>query len=310
MRRIFLALVLLLLAALALPPLWFRLFREPVPELPPPGRRVVLASGAGVNVVEQGAGAPVVLVHGLPGTAYSWRLTSAALAARGVRALAYDRIGYGWSDPRTNGAFTIASNAQELLELLAAEGLGDVTVVGWSYGGATAIAAAQRDRSRIARLVLVGSAGPGMEESGPPPALAWLFSDPVLAWLHAVPPLARGIRVGISRVAFSDGPQPDWWLPEVNANFARPGMPQAWRNEGAAFASVPIPDPTGLPLPILVVHGDDDRLAPIAIGRELARRAPSAELIEVPGASHMLPVTHAELLAGEIVARARPPTAR
>jgi pimeloyl-ACP methyl ester carboxylesterase len=302
-RRILLGLALLLLAALALPPLWFRLFREPVPELPPPGRRVELASGVGVNLVEAGVGAPVVLVHGLPGTAYSWRLTSAALAARGVRALAYDRVGYGWSDPRANGAFTVASNAGELLELLAAEDLRDVTVVGWSYGGATAIAAAQRDRSRIGRLVLVGSAGPGMEQSGPPPALAWLFSDPVLAWLHAVPPLARGLRAGISRVAFSDGPQPDWWLPETNANFARPGVAQTWRNEGDAFATTPLPDPTGLPLPVLVVHGTDDRLAPVAIGRELARRAPQARLVLVPDGSHMLPVTHVELLADEILAR-------
>jgi pimeloyl-ACP methyl ester carboxylesterase len=39
---------------------------------------------------------------------------------------------------------------------------------------------------------------------------------------------------------------------------------------------------------------------PVAVGRELARRAPNARLVLVPGGSHMLPVTHAELLADEI----------
>jgi len=302
MRRVLLALAGVIVAAVALPPLWFRLFREPEPELPPPGRRSVLASGVTVNVVEQGAGSPVVLVHGLPGTAYDWRLTSAALAARGARALAYDRVGYGWSDPRPGGAFTVEANARELLELLAAEDLRDATVVGWSYGGGTAIVAALRDASRIGRLVLVGSAGPGIEKGGPPPGASLLFSDPVLAWLHSVPPLARGLRASVSAAAFSGGPEPDWWLPTVDANFARPGVPQTWRNEMAALTSAPAPDPTGLALPILVIHGDHDRLVPVEIGRELARRAAHAQLEVVLGGSHALPVTHAELLADEIAA--------
>jgi pimeloyl-ACP methyl ester carboxylesterase len=305
MRRLVLALTLVVLAAVALPPLWFTLFREPLPELPPPGRRVALASGVGVNVVEQGGGAPVVLVHGLPGSAYDWRETSAALAARGLRAIAYDRVGYGWSDPRADGAFSFDSNARDLIDLLAALDLRDVTTVGWSYGGGTAMVAARRDASRMARLVLVGSAGPGLEKTQPPPALARLvFSPPVLTWLHAVPPLARAAQAEASRQAFSAGPEPAWWRPSLAANFARPHTATSWRSEGAAMAGAPQPDPTGLALPVLVVHGDDDRLVPAEVGRELARRAPNARLVLVAGGSHMLPVTHADLLADEILAAA------
>jgi pimeloyl-ACP methyl ester carboxylesterase len=303
MRRLALFLLLLLVAAALLPPLWFRLFREPAPELPPPGRRVALASGVGVNVLEEGEGAPVVLVHGLPGTAYEWRETSAALAQRGRRAIAYDRVGYGWSDPRPDGAFSVESNATELLALLEALGLERVTVVGWSYGGATAIVAAQRDPSRMARVLLVGSAGPGMEKVRPPPVLARVvFSAPVLRWLHAVPPLARGMQASASRQAFSEGAEPGWWRPGLAANFARPHTPVSWRSEGEAMWTAPMPDPAGIALPVVVVHGDDDRLVPVEVGRELARRAPNARLVLVPGGSHMLPITHAELLAEEITA--------
>ncbi len=303
MRRSALALLAVVIAAVALPPLWYRLFREPAPELPPAGRHVKLASGVGVNVVEEGEGPPVVLVHGLPGSAYDWRLTSAALAQRGRRVIAYDRVGYGWSDARPDDAFSVESNAAELLALLAALDLDDVTVVGHSYGGATAIVAAQRDPSRITRLVLVASAGPGLEKSQPPLALARIvFSAPVLGWLHAVPPLARRTQASVSRQAFSDGPEPDWWRPTLAANFARPHTATTWRSEGLAMASGPLPDPTGLALPVLVVHGDDDRLVPVEVGRELARRAPHARLVLVPGGSHMLPVTHAALLADEVAA--------
>ena len=49
------------------------------------------------------------------------------------------------------------------------------------------------------------------------------------------------------------------------------------------------------------MHGSDDRLVPLEIGRELDRRAPDSELIIVPDGSHMLPITHAELLADALV---------
>src|SRR3990170_1953552 len=93
------------------------------------------------------------------------------LAARGHRVLAYDRVGYGRSDRRTNGAYTVASNASELLALLAAEDLRDAVVVGWSYGGGTSIVAARGDASRMSRLVLGGRVGPGVEQHGAPPRL-------------------------------------------------------------------------------------------------------------------------------------------
>jgi pimeloyl-ACP methyl ester carboxylesterase len=305
MRRLGLALLAVLVAGIALPPLWFRLFREPAPELPPPGRRVALASGVAVNVVEEGAGPAVVLVHGLPGSAYDWRLTSAALAERGRRAIAYDRVGYGWSDARPDGAFSVAANAHELLALLAALELEDVTLVGWSYGGGTAIAAALEDPSRVARIVLIGSVGPGFEASPPPRAVAQiLFSAPVLGWLHAVPPLARRVQADVSRQAFSAGPEPAWWRPDLAANFARPHTSTSWRSEGAALGDAPPPDPSALAQPVLVIHGNDDRLVPVEVGHELVRRASRARLVLVPGGSHMLPVTHAERVADEIVAAA------
>jgi 2-hydroxymuconate-semialdehyde hydrolase len=299
MRGLLRSLLVLVVAAVALPPLWYRLFREPPPELPPAGRHVALAGGTGVNVLEEGQGPPVVLVHGHPGSAYDWRVLMPELAARGFRAIAYDRVGYGRSDPRGDGDYTFAANARELVALLEALGLRDAVVVGWSYGGGTAIVAAQQDASRIARLVLVGSVGPGIETGGGG-VEAVLFSRPVLAWVGAVPPVARAVQTAMSTEAFSGKAMPDWWGPSLAANLGRPGTRETMREEGAAYAAQPVPDPTGLARPVLVIHGDDDRLVPVAVGRELARRAPTSRLVLVPGGSHMLPITHAALLADEV----------
>ncbi|MDX1649003.1 MAG: alpha/beta fold hydrolase, partial [Myxococcota bacterium] len=210
MRRILIGLVVLLALAVAAPPLWFAVAPEPErPALPPAQQRVTLPGGVRVHVVEAGRGAPVVLVHGLPGNAWDWRETTAALVARGRRALAYDRVGYGRSDPRPDDAFTVDRNARELVALLDVLELRDATVVGWSYGGGTAIVAAHRDPSRMGRLVLVGSAGPGIEEREPPLGVRVLMSDPVFAWMRAVPPVTRALRRALSEVAFSGQPQPD-----------------------------------------------------------------------------------------------------
>jgi pimeloyl-ACP methyl ester carboxylesterase len=301
MRRILSALLLLLLALVSLPPLVYALFPEPLPELPPPGRRIPVAEGVAVNTIERGSGPAVVLVHGLPGCGYDWTRLADALAARGLHALAYDRVGYGRSDARPDDDFTVDANARELRALLAREDLRDVTVVGWSYGGATAIRAAIQDPSRIGRLVLVGSAGPGYEESEPPALFAVLFSAPVMAWMAAVPPVSRGLQTTMSRQAFSGQPEPDWWLPQLRANFAAPGTRRTFREEQAQFSLDGL-DPSPIERPILVIHGDRDQLVPLAVGESLHDHARGSQLSVVKGGSHMLPITHAELLAERIAA--------
>ncbi len=312
MRRFLVGLVLLIAAAIALPPLWFKAFPAKLPQLPLPETFVELASGARMHAIVRGEGPPVVLVHGLPGQAGEWRATTTLLAALGRRVIAIDRIGYGHSDAREGDDFTFDANARELRELLEALDLDDVTAVGWSYGGGTAMTAAHQQAAsggeqRIARLVLVGSVGPGGERAEPPAIMGLLFSRPVLRWLRSIPPLGVGLQRAMSANAYSQQPQPDWWLPGLSANMAQAKVQTAFAGEGARVWSGAIPDTTGLDLPILVIHGDDDRLVPIEAGRTLVRNNSRAELVEVPRGSHMLPVTHAELLADRIASFSAPP---
>jgi len=275
---------------------------DPPPNLPPAGKRVVLPGGIGVNVLEEGEGPPIVLVHGLPGMAADFRNLSAALVARGRRVIAYDRVGYGHSDLRLDDRFTVAQNAAELESLLGAMELESPTVVGWSYGGVTGMALAERAPDRLGRLVLVGTGGPDSAEARPPePSLAMrlFYSDAVLRWRTRVPPLGVRLMEVLSDRAFSGGPQPDWWLAGLRANFSRWGTLLTYRGEMMSIGSSL--KPAKIRAPTLLIHGDDDRLAPIAIARYLATTIPGATLEEFPGGSHMLPVTHSAELADQIV---------
>jgi len=302
-RRALLVVAAALVAALALPPLWYAVFREPVPELPPAGRRVEVAPGVGVNVIEAGAGRPVVLVHGHPGSAYDWAPLVRELAARGQRVIAYDRVGYGRSDARANGAWTVESNARELLALLEAEDLRDVVLVGWSYGGGVAIVATREDSSRVSHLVLVGSVGAGVENRDAPPRLVMGFMAAVgLPWLARVPPLDRRMRAAFLAGAFAPEPVSDGALDLMAANFARPHTLGTFTSEGRDLGGEADLDPSAIERPILVVQGDGDRLVPLAVAEGLHRRARGSELWVVPGGGHALPVTRARELAERIVA--------
>ena len=302
MKRAVLVVLILLGALIILPPLVYSVVPVERFELPAPGERISVADGLSVNAVVRGEGPPVVLIHGLPGTGYDWNPLTDALAARGRHVIAYDRIGYGHSDPRPDEVFTVEANSRELLGLLESRDLQDATVVGWSFGGPISVQAAFEDDSRIGRLVLIGSGGPSDDAEEPPAIFGVLFSSPVLAWLRSVPPVARGLRAAISVQAFSEGPQPDWWMEHLNANLDQPHSLHAWRSEGAQIdreGEFPI---AKVKPPILLIHGDDDRLAPLAIGEWLHRHAPGSELVVIEEGSHMLPVTHTDELADRIAA--------
>jgi non-heme chloroperoxidase len=300
-RRILIGIGLFAVLAIVGPPLWYAVFPGPALELPPPGRRVAVNAGVELNVLEWGAGPPVVLIHGLPGSAYLWGSFAASLAARGFRVIAYDRLGYGHSDPRSDDDYTVAANGRELRALLDAMELRDVTLAGWSFGGATAITAALEDPTRIARIALLASPGLWPDLPPPSPVVAVLISEPVSEWVFAVPPLARAVQQGMGVQFFSEQTAPEGFASHAAANFALAETRRTWREEAARFR-FDGPDPAPLQLPILILHGDDDRLFPRSIPEWLHERAPASELKFLPAGSHSFPVTHPDWTAREIAA--------
>jgi soluble epoxide hydrolase / lipid-phosphate phosphatase len=63
-----------------------------------PAPQFVQTNGIKMAVYEQGRGVPVILCHGFPELAYSWRHQLAPLAAVGYQAIAVDQRGYGLTD--------------------------------------------------------------------------------------------------------------------------------------------------------------------------------------------------------------------
>ncbi|MDH5619146.1 MAG: alpha/beta hydrolase [Gammaproteobacteria bacterium] len=113
-------------------------------------------NGLEMAVHEQGDGDPVVLLHGFPELAYSWRHQLPALAAAGLRAIAPDQRGYG----QTKGPANVADcRMQQLIAdvhgLLDALELETATFIGHDWGALVLWNMAMLAPERIDRLVIL-----------------------------------------------------------------------------------------------------------------------------------------------------------
>jgi pimeloyl-ACP methyl ester carboxylesterase len=304
MRRLGIALLVVVVAVALLPPLL-----APGPDrraLPEAGRPVAVAPGIELAVTELGSGPPVILVHGLPSSAADWGQVPEQLAALGDHVVVYDRAGFGFSSrpADTPGSYTLASSARDLRGLLDALGIQRAALVGWSYGGGVVQVLAQQAPERVSALVLLGSVGPYYVESKDEPIAFRLVASPLglplLRWVSAIPPLSRAMTHQALVDAFSDGSRiPPGWEARTTAMLAMPGTLRSYVLETQRM-DVTALHPDELHVPTLVLQGDADRLVSKAVAQDLARRIPGAKLTLVPGGSHMLPATHPDLVARDI----------
>jgi pimeloyl-ACP methyl ester carboxylesterase len=126
--------------------------------------QLTVRDGRRVQVAEWGPadGFPLVFMHGRPGS----RLFCPDLPATeraGVRFIAYDRPGYGRSDPRGTVPSYLAATA-DVEDMLDELGLDHVAVVGWSGGGPYALACAALQPGRVSSVTTICS--PSAPEAG------------------------------------------------------------------------------------------------------------------------------------------------
>ena len=123
-------------------------------------------SSVGVHVEDsRGTGRPVVLIHGWPLAAESWRDQITALTAAGYRVVAYDRRGFGSSD-KPGGGYDYDTLADDLDGLIRELDLRDVTLVGFSMGGGeVARYVSKIGEERLHSVVFAAAVTPAMMKS-------------------------------------------------------------------------------------------------------------------------------------------------
>jgi len=118
------------------------------------GRHVLLGD-LPVRVLQEGQGRDLLLIHGCPGSLEDFRPLMSALSDS-FRLTAFDRPGQGFSGD--DGLYSYEHNAEIALALVEKLGLKHTIVVGHSFGGATALAAALKGHPDVDAYVVIDSA--------------------------------------------------------------------------------------------------------------------------------------------------------
>ena len=123
-----------------------------------PEPRYIETNGIRMAVYEEGEGTPVVLCHGFPEIAYSWRRQLPALAEAGFWAIAPDQRGYGRTErPEAVEAYNIRELTGDLVGLLDALGIERAIFCGHNWGGILAWALPLLHPDRVAGVIGVNT---------------------------------------------------------------------------------------------------------------------------------------------------------
>ena len=297
-------LLLILVAGLALVVVVLNWTYGRLPAEPKPTGSFAQVGKLRIRYIERpGSGTPVVLIHGLPGTAEDWNEVMPLL--RGDRTIAIDRPGFGYS---TDGYVPFERQLSAIHELLAKLHVVHPILVGHSYGGTISLGYAERYPSEVRGLVLVDAAAagthPGAFERLQAHAIKFL-QLPVIRQVADVT-FSQLLRKVSAEMGDSEAfhPQPVAAAHEqrILAINMTTGNLEALAGEYLAAGGVVAQIDRGLKAietPAVVIQGDDDQLVKPIYGRRLAAALPHARLEMLYG-GHMQPYDHPAAIAAAV----------
>jgi non-heme chloroperoxidase len=242
-----------------------------------------------------GDGRPVVLIHGWPLSAESWSEQVPALTDAGYRVVAYDRRGFGRSEP--GDAYDYDTLASDLRDVLDDLDLSDVTLVGFSMGGGeVARFLATYGDERVRSAVFAGAVPPYLPQTDDNPdgplddATAQQFEDGITSDRDA-------FFDQFCTMFFSVGDELKVSEEQRQEALALCKQSDVQAAEGCmqAFASTDFRDDLPkIAVPTLVIHGDSDGIVPFeGSGKRTHEAIEGSELVLVEGAPHGFNVSHA-----------------
>ena len=258
----------------------------------PPVGQFVVANGITLHFVEQGAGPPVVLLHGEGGLLQEFTETLVPALQRHHRVLAFDRPGYGYSSPSRTMARSPMDQARLFQAALRQLGVRRPIVVGHSWGALVAIAYALAYSEDVAGIALLsGFFYPGGRLL---PHLAGIGAAPLIGPLlrHTLgPPLFQLMAPLNWQAQFAPRPVP---RSMENFPFALTARPEHLRTNATEgwllphYARVLGHGYAKLACPVAIIAGHGDAVVSTAAQSErLHRDIPQARLTVVKRGGHM-----------------------
>ncbi|TKB64023.1 MAG: alpha/beta hydrolase [Nitrospira sp.] len=251
----------------------------------------VLVHDQRIAYLDVGTGPPIILIHGFGGSMWQWEYQQHDLSQH-FRVLTLDLPGAGLSDKPD-----IDYRPDEMLDFLVgfmeAVNIPQATLVGNSMGAGLAIGMALTHPARVDKLVLIGGLPQHVMEKLTSPSIRRALETRAPSWLVSFGNMLFG-GLMIESVLREIVHDPALLTPVViersNRNRQRPGLMKPimavrenlplWES-GFAMRLGEITHPT------LVLWGEEDRVFPIAVGKELYQTIQRSEFIRIPQAGHI-----------------------
>lgn len=249
------------------------------------------------HVTDEGAGPPLLLVHGFPLDHTMWRHQIDRFKAT-HRVIAPDLRGFGRSSVSPANTVTMKQFADDLSDLLPAMGENrPVVLCGLSMGGYIAWQFAEHHRSKLSALIVCDTkAAPDTDEA----RKARLEAADKLEQ-EGTAFLANGMLPKLFGAQLADDP-PEY-VQETSAVILRTDPRACAAAQRGMAARVDFRPRLGnIEAPTLVLCGEQDVISPPQEMRKIAMAIPGAKYVEIPGASHMAPLEMPELVNAELEA--------
>ena len=251
--------------------------------------RYAVVNGAKIHYQRAGAGRPLLLLHGLVGSAKNWRHNISFLS-RDSSVYAVDLFNMGQSERVPGLDAGLDATADRLAAFMDAVGLDEADIAGHSHGGAVAMMFAARHPNRVRRLILFAPANPFCNLGH---QLIRFYQTPLGIWFaRKIPFLPRMLKATALSHMYGD---PARISPDALDGYTQglhiPGtvdhvlqIVQRWFVDMGLLRSA-----LGelVAKPTLLIWGDRDRAVGLSSARELQRTLPQSRLLVLPGVGHI-----------------------
>jgi len=249
-----------------------RFHAAPLPGAPADATFVVV-DGVHVRYREAGAGPAVVLIHGYGASSESWATVLPHLAAH-HRVVAIDLKGFGWTS-RPPGDYSPAAQAALAWGVLDALGIGDVAIVGHSWGSSVALSMAVAQPERVRRVALYSAY---VYDDQVPTVFRWAERPGIGELLFGLYYRER-IEDRVPLAFFDDRWVTQGKVDRVESELARPGTVAAALAAARRHHFGPLHRALrGFARPVLLLWGENDLVTPVHFGQRLVKQLANARL--------------------------------
>ena len=248
-------------------------------------------SKTGLYCESYGSGPPILFLHGLGGSTYSWRHMVTPFSID-HQVILIDFRGEGKSPKPDDNHYSIVDQGELIHQFIVEHDLQNLTLVGNSYGGAVSLLLAIRlcaeSPARLSKLVLIDSGG----YPDHLPMFLKLLRTPIIGWLavHLLPPKTQ-IRIVLKKSYYDPAKITQEQVDAYAAPLAAPGGRHALLEIGKGAIPKDIQSyvdkyPT-ISVPTLILWGEDDQVLPLLIGQRLNSAIPNSRLEQIKLAGHI-----------------------